>query len=101
MNGLSEKTVTIKGNTLQGLLSHLSDIGFNRNERGVWLNSNAEANIQQIAWRHDLIDANKWVGLIVQARKPEQIEADLQLSGLCQAGDIVSDQQTQADSGRE
>src|SRR2546426_8574630 len=101
MKDLSQKTVTLKGNKLQQLLPRLPTLGFTRNEHGVWMNSNAEANIQQIAWGHDRIDTIKWVCLIVQARNPEQIESDLQLLGLCQADDIVSDQQRQAELERE
>src|SRR5262249_35136040 len=83
------------------LQTRLVDLGFKFNASGTLVNPDPQANIQQITLAHDSITARKWDGLIVKARRADHIEADLQALGLCQADDIVTDQQTQNELERD
>lgn len=98
---LHSKTVVLKSGRVSQIVCRLRALGFKWNVRGVYVNPNADANIQQVSFGHDLIDANKWVALVILARNATRIQADLQLLDLCQADDIVSDQQRQAELERE
>jgi hypothetical protein len=83
------------------LQTRLIDLGFEFNEVGALINPDPQANIQQITLAHDSIDVRKWNVLIVQARRLDQVEADLQSLGLCQAEDVITDQQKEAELERD
>jgi hypothetical protein len=62
------KEVPLKSGKLPQIFRRLAAIGYTQPSSRVYVNSNAEANIQKITWDHDKIDAN-YAWLTVTARK--------------------------------